>query len=183
MLYQETLYNLLSCMQEMGKLKREQIIKFFASELPPMQIRHLLDQMEINHKLIYDDSDDTYRFPGAPRFIPGWDKKMIYAFWVMVQTGSKNVVQLMRARYPSQIAFITPDNYLFDITVISSEQDAKLAQKIRNDHLARNEVDMTTHIGIVYRDSDIKLLDAYGFDLCARINPHTHEVTYTKFED
>ena len=182
MIYQETLYNLLSCMQEMGKLRRDQIIKFFASELPPMQVKHLLDQLEINHKLIYEESDDTYRFPGAPRYIPGWDKKMIQAFWILVQAGSTNVIQLMRARYPSQIAFISPDNHMFDITIIQSEQDAKLAQKIRNDHVARNEVDITTHIGIVNRDSDIKLLEAYGFDLCAKINPHNHDVVYTKFE-
>ena len=183
MIYQETLFNLMACMQEMGKLRRDQIIKFFASELPPMQVKHLLDQMTINHKLVYDEAEDTYRFPGAPRFIPGWDKKMIHAFWVLVQAGSQNVMEIMRARYPSQLAFISPDNHIFDITIISNEQDAKLAQKIRNDHVAKNEVDITTHIGIVYRDTDIKLLESYGFDLCAKINPNTHEVTYVKFEN
>lgn len=182
MIYQETIFNILTVMQEMGKLRRDQLIRFFARELPPMQVKHLLDQLEINHVIVYNEEDDSYRFPGAPKFTPDWDKKMILAFWVLVKAGSQNVMQVMRGRYPCQISFISSENQLFDVTVITSEQDARLASKVRNDHIAKNEVDITTHIGIVYRESDVKYLENYGFDLCAKVNPYTYDVTYTKFE-
>lgn len=182
MIYQETIYNIFTVMQEMGKLRRDQLIRFFASELPPMQTKHLLDQLEINHALIYDEENDTYKFPGAPKLVPDLEKKMITAFWVLVKAGSKSVMQVMRGRFPTQIAFISSDNNMYDVTVITTEQDAKLAQKVRNDHIAANEVDITTHIGIIYRESDIRFLENYGFDICARVNPTTFDVTYTKLE-
>lgn len=188
MLYQYTYRNIISLMQEMGKLRKDQIVKFFAKELAPMQTKHLLDQLEINHLLIYDEDEDTYRFIGAPKYKPDWEKRIIHAFWVLVSIGSNDIVQILRCRYPIQIAFITPDNNIYDITIITNEQEAQLAQVIFDRQTPRESNgkktdDVVVHIGVVYRESDIQLLDKYGFDVCAMIDQNTHEVKYSYFDE
>ena len=132
--------------------------------------------------LMIANSHHTYSFPGAPALSPELEKKSLLAFWVLVKAGSSSIVTIMRGRYPCQLAFIAHGNQIFDVTVINNEQDARLAQKIRNEYIAKNEVDITTHIGIVHRESDLKFLENYGFDFGARVNQNTHDIVYTRFD-
>ena len=77
MIYRYTIDNILSLMQNMGTLKREQIKRFFSSELEPNRVEYLLNQLAIKHILIYDEDADI-RIGKAAELRAGNDVAVIY---------------------------------------------------------------------------------------------------------
>ncbi len=182
MLYKYTIHNLLSLMQTAGTLKREQIKKFFSCELEPNRVEHLLNQLAIKHILSYNEKEDTFTFIGAAPYSDENSKKLIYSFWVLVAAGSNNVQEIMLTRYPTQFLFITPNNEAFDVTVVQSSHEALLAQRVRSESLSRGVSDIVTHVAVLYKKSDVKLLENCGFDCYCIIDPTTKDVKYYQIE-
>ena len=102
------------------------------------------------------------------------------AFWVLVAAGSNNVQEIILTRFPTQFLFITPDGDTFDVTVVESEHDALLAQRIRSETILRGVSDIVTHIAILHRPEDVSMLKNAGFDYYCLIDPVTKDVKYVQ---
>ena len=154
MVYKYTIDNILSLLQTVGTLTKEQIMRFFSSELADYRVEYLLNQLAIKHILVYDEEVDTFSFVGAAHYRKETQAKLMKAFWVLVAAGSNNVQEIILTRFPTQFLFITPDGDTFDVTVVESEHDALLAQRIRSETILRGVSDIVTHIAILHRPED-----------------------------
>lgn len=184
MLYRYTIDNILSLLQTVGTLKKEQIIRFFASELPAFHTENLLNQLAIKHILTYDAEADTFSFVGAAHYKKDVQERVMKAFWILVATGSSNVIEIMMTRYPTQFMFITnaeKDN-IFDVTVVNSENEALLAQRFRSESIIRDTSDIVSHIAILRRPEDAYMLKNAGFDSYCVIDPSTKDVKYFQLD-
>ena len=130
MVYKYTIDNILSLLQTVGTLTKEQIMRFFSGELADYRVEYLLDQLEIKHILKYDGEADTFSFVGAAHYQKETQAKLIRAFWILVAAGSNNVQEIILTRFPTQFLFITPAGDTYDVTVVESEHDALLAQRV-----------------------------------------------------
>ena len=147
MVYKYTIDNILSLLQTVGTLTKEQIMRFFSCELADYRVEYLLNQLAIKHILVYDED---------------------------------NVQEIILTRFPTQFLFITPDGDTFDVTVVESEHDALLAQRIRSETILRGVSDIVTHIAILHRPEDVSMLKNAGFDYYCLIDPVTKDVKYVQ---
>jgi len=178
MIYRYTIDNILTLMQNMGTLKREQIKRFFSSELEPNRVEYLLNQLAIKHILIYDEDADTFSFVGAAPYSKDASERLMRAFWVLVAAGSSNVQEIMLTRYPTQLLFISPENDAYDVTVVNTSHEAILAQRVRSETIMRGVSDIVTHVAVLQKKSDVTLLQNCGFDCYCTIDPLTQDVKY-----
>lgn len=183
MIFRYTSDNIMSLMQTVGTLQKDQIIGFFKHELPEYRIKYLLNQLTIKHILVYNEETDYYSFVGAAHFREETQKKQIRAFWVLVAAGSSNVLQILIPEYPTQFLFIGTNEEVYDVTIVESHHDALLAQRIRSNSLFRGVSDPVTHTAILRRAEDVKMLEGCGFDNYCTIDPTTKEVTYYRIDD
>lgn len=184
MLYRFTIDNILTLLQTVGTLSKEQITRFFASELPASRVEGLLNQLAIKNILKYDKEADTFSFVGAAYYKKEAQDRVMKAFWVLVATGSENIIEIMMTRYPTQFLFITnaeKDN-VFDVTVVNSEHEALLAQRVRSEFQIRDVSDIVSHIAILRRPEDAYMLKNAGFDSYCVIDPSTKEVKYFQLD-
>ena len=182
MIYRYTIDNILSLMQNMGTLKREQIKRFFSSELEPNRVEYLLNQLAIKHILIYNEDADTFSFVGAAPYSKDASDRLITAFWVLVAAGSNNVQEIILTRFPTQFLFITPAGDTYDVTVVESEHDALLAQRVRSETILRGVSDIVTHLAVLNRPEDAVMLKNAGFDYYCLIDPATKDVKYVQLD-
>lgn len=183
MIYKYTIDNILSLMQNMGTLGKEQLKRFFSSELEPNRVEYLLNQLEIKHILIPDKKDETYTFVGAAPYSKDSAERLMTAFWVLVAAGSINVREVILTRYPTQFLFITHDNNAYDVTVVYTEHEAILAQRVRSETIVRGLKDIVTHVAILRSREDAKLLKNCGFDNYCIIDPLTKNVKYYQLDN
>ena len=61
MVYRYTIDNIISLLQTVGTLSKEQIMRFFSGELADYRVEYLLNQLAIKHILIYDEQEDFTR--------------------------------------------------------------------------------------------------------------------------
>lgn len=183
MVYKYTIDNILSLMQNMGTLEKEQIKRFFASELEPNRVEYLLNQLEIKHILIYDQEAETYTFVGAAPYEKESAKRLMKAFWVLVAAGSSSVQEIILTRYPTQFLFITHDNDAYDVTVVETAHEAILAQRVRSETIVRGVSDIVTHVAVLNNQEDAKLLKNCGFDNYCVIDPLTKNVKYYQLDN
>ena len=185
MLYRYTIDNILSLLQTVGTLYKEQIVRFFAPELPAFHVVNLLNQLVVKHILIYDAEADTFSFIGAAHYEKNVQERVMKAFWVLAATGSADVIEIVMTRYPTQFMFITnkeSDN-CFDVTVVNSEHEALVAQRMRSIELIRDTSDVVSHIAVLRRPEDANMLKNAGFDMYCVIDPKTKEVKYYNLEE
>ena len=180
MVYKYTIDNILSLLQTVGTLTKEQIMRFFSCELADYRVEYLLNQLAIKHILVYDEEADTFSFVGAAHYRKETQAKLMKAFWVLVAAGSNNVQEIILTRFPTQFLFITPDGDTFDVTIVESEHDALLAQRIRSETILRGVSDIVTHIAILHRPEDVSMLKNAGFDYYCLIDPVTKDVKYVQ---
>ena len=183
MVYRYTIDNIMSLMQNVGTLERQQIKTFFSAELAPNKVEHFLDQLAIKHILIYNKERDTYSFIGTPQMSPDVSRRLLYAFWVIAALGSNNVQELFITRFPTQYLVITTENDVYDITVVETFHDAVLAQRIRSETLCKGLPDIINHIAVLGREIEITNLKNCGFDCYCTIDPVTKTVKYRQIED
>lgn len=183
MVYKYTIDNILSLMQTMGTLNKEQLKRFFASELEPNRVEYLLNQLEIKHILIHHPADDTFSFVGAAPYNTDSAKRLMRAFWVLVAAGSNSVQEVILTRYPTQFLFITPDNEAFDVTVVETPHEALLAQRVRGETIVRGVSDVVTHVAVLRSPDHVKYLKNCGFDCYCTIDPVTHNVKYYQLDN
>lgn len=184
MLYKYTIDNLVSLMQTVGTLKKEQIIRFFSAELAPYRIEYLLNQLLIKHIFTYNETTDCYSFVGAAHYKDEPQEMVMRAFWPLVAAGSNNVREVILPQYSSaQILFITHDNKAFDVAVIHTHHDALVSQRVRSELIPRGEKDVVSHVAVLKRKEDAKILDGCGFDNICIIDPSSKNVSYIEVED
>lgn len=182
MVYEYTIDSIISLMQTVGTLTKEQIMRFFSSELPGFRVEYLLNQLAIKHILIYDPEAETFTFVGAAHYKKETQVKLMKAFWILVAAGSSNVQEIILTRFPTQFLFITPTGDTYDVTVIESEHEALLAQRIRSETLLRGVSDIVTHLAILDRPEDAAMLKNAGFDYYCLIDPATKDVRYVQLD-
>ena len=90
MVYKYTIDNIISLLQTVGTLTKEQIMRFFSGELADYRVEYLLNQLAIKHILIYDEEADTFSFVGAAHYRKESQEKLIKSFWILVAAGSSN---------------------------------------------------------------------------------------------
>ena len=178
MVYRYTIDNILSLMQNVGRLERLQLKTFFSAELAPNKVEYLLNQLAVKHILIYNQEKDDYTFIGTPQMSADVSRRLVYAFWVVAALGSTNVQEVFITRFPTQYLVITSGNEVYDITVVETLHDAVLAQRIRSETLCKGVPDITNHIAVLIQDMDIKTLKNCGFDCYCTIDPTTKAVKY-----
>ena len=182
MVYQYTIDNIISMLQTVGTLTKEQIMRFFSSELPDYRVEYLLNQLAIKHILIYDEEAETFSFIGAAHYKKETQAKLMKAFWILVAAGSNNVQEVILTRYPTQFLFITPTGDAYDVTVVESEHDALLAQRVRCETLLRGVSDIVTHLAVLRRQEDASMLKNAGFDYYCVIDPASKDVRYVQMD-
>ena len=176
MLYRYTIDNLLSLMQTVGTLKKEQIVRYFMHELPDYRVEYLLNQLVIKHILVFDEATECYSFVGAAHFKKETQDKLIRAFWVLVAAGSGSIQEIMIPHYPTQFLAILHTGKVFDVTVVDSPHDALLAQRIRSESLFRGVSDIVTHVALLRRADDVYMLSGCGFDNYCLVDPSIPEI-------
>ena len=70
-------------LQTVGTLSKEQIMRFFSSELPDYRVEYLLNQLAIKHILIYDEEAETFSFIGAAHYKKETQAKLMKAFFML----------------------------------------------------------------------------------------------------
>ena len=166
MVYRYTIDNILSLMQNVGRLERLQLKTFFSAELAPNKVEYLLNQLAVKHILIYNQEKDDYTFIGTPQMSADVSRRLVYAFWVVAALGSTNVQEVFITRFPTQYLVITTGNEVYDIT------------RVRSETLCKGVPDITNHIAVLIQDMDIKTLKNCGFDCYCTIDPTTKAVKY-----
>lgn len=182
MVYKFTIDNIISLLQTVGTLTKEQIMRFFSGELADYRVEYLLNQLAIKHILTYDEEEDTFSFVGAAHYRKESQEKLIKAFWILVAAGSSNVQEIILPRFPTQFLFITPTGDTYDVTVVESEHDALLAQRVRSETILRGVSDIVTHLAVLRRPEDAVMLKNAGFDYYCLIDPATKDVKYVQLD-
>ena len=85
-------------------------------------------------------------------------------------------------RASNQFVFITNDGNIFDVTVVNSESEALLAQRIRSETIIRDVSDIVSHIAVLRRPEDAYMLKGAGFDNFCVIDPATKDVKYYQLD-
>lgn len=181
MIYEDTAHNMIALMHTVGTLYRKQIFKFFSDEMSTSQQQRLLNEMVKHNLLKYDPETDRYTFSGSPKVKEEFLRRRLYAFWVIANMGSNNVVQIDLLPYPFQFSVIDIDNHPYDIMACYSEDDAMLAQRSWDTQLVKGYPDNVNHIALVAWESVGKSIAKYGFDSYCTLNKDTLNVSYRQF--
>ena len=157
----------------MGVLQREQLLRFFSDENDPGSVSRLLKKLENYSFIRYDSEADRYAYNSADLKVDEIRRRVIRAFWVVAQCGSREVLQLFQLDYPSQIMFITAGNIPYEITVCYSENDAMLTERTRRLHAVSGERDCVNHVAVVPDRELGERLGKYGFDCWCTLDPES----------
>ena len=186
MIYKYTENNIIALLQSVGTLQEAQLIRFFSDELQPIRVRYLLERMAMDHTIIYNKENGTYSAIGTPEVIDEIAERRILAFWAVANMGSNGVYEIMTVRYPVQYLVIGPNAVSYDITVVESEIEARVASRVMAESLLRGVEDDINHIAVLRRPSDINKLKSVliesGFDCYCTIDPKTKHPTYVAFD-
>ncbi len=182
MMYEYTQYNLISLMQSVGTLEREQLVRFFSDEMSQARIGKMLEKLVLANYLKYDPATEQYTYHAAPEIKKDIVDRKILAFWPLASWGSNSLLQIYPLDYPSQFMAITPDNIVYDITVCRSTNEAQIAKTVRDLHAVKGVADDINHMAVVTSASIGEQLRPYGFDMYCTIHPFSHEPSYTMLE-
>lgn len=174
----------LSLLQNLGALEREQILRFFSAEVPATRLEVILKHLDDYSMINYNKATDTYAFHSDPLELSQKQKLVISAFWIAAANGSHQTLELCRVEYPQQYLFVDTRNLAFDVTMVYDENTASLAYRLRKARLPQGVPDLVTHLGVV-RNHELgaKLIVNYGFDYYVMVNPETKEITYYDYEE
>ncbi len=179
MIYEYTRFNVISLMQSVGTLEREQLVRFFSDEMQEVRLKKLLETLVLTNYLKYDENRERYSYHASPALSEDVTERKIHAFWPLACWGSRSVLQIYPLDYPSQFMAITPDNLVYDITVCRTPNDAQLAKTVRELQAVRGVPDDINHMAVVLSAEVGEKLKVYGFDMYCIIDPFTHTPDYT----
>ena len=186
MIYKYTERNIEALLQSVGTLEEDQLIRFFADELQPNRVKYLLNQLSMDHVITCDKEHKTYSSLGAPDVIDEVAERRILAFWAIANMGSNSVYEIMTTRYPTQYLVIGPDAVTYDLSVVETPTEARVASRVFAESLMRGVEDDITHIAVLRRPSDVEKLKSVliesGFDCCVTIDFETKKPTYVTFD-
>ena len=186
MIYKYTEKNIIALLQSVGTLEEAQLIRFFSDELQPIRVQYLLNQLVLDHEITFDKEHKTYSALGTPEVIDEIAERRILAFWPIANMGSNGVYEVMTTRYPSQYLVIAPDAVTYDLTVIETPMEARVASRVMAESLLRGVEDDINHIAVLRRPSDIESLRSVliecGFDCYCTIDFNTKKPTYVTFD-
>lgn len=182
MIYEFTEHNLISLMQNVGTLDRDQLIRFFSDEMSETRIKKMLDKMVLQNFLKFDLKSNRYTYHAYPELKPDIIDKKIRAFWPIASWGSNEITQIYVLKYPFQYMVVTPENIAYDITVCSSTAEAQLAKNLWMRYAIAGVPDDVNHMAVVTSDKLGEQLQAYGFDMYCTLDSISHEPNYTLYE-
>lgn len=186
MIYKYTENNIIALLQDVGTLEEAQLIRFFADELQPIRVKYLLNELTLNREITHDKEHNTYSALGTPALIDEVLDRRILAFWVVANMGSNGVYEVFTTRYPTQFMVITPDAVTYDLSVIETPMEARIASRVMAESLLRGVEDDVNHVAVLRRPSDVEKLRSVliesGFDCCCTVDYQTKKVTYISFD-
>jgi hypothetical protein len=186
MIYNYTETNIVSLLQSVGTLEEGQLVRFFSSELQPIRVKYLLNELVLNRVITFDKDHCTYSAVGTPSVIDEIVERRILAFWAVANMGSNGVYEILTTRYPTQFLVIAPDATTYDFTVIESDLEARVAARVLAESLMRGVEDDINHVAVLRRPSEVERLRSVlietGFDCCCTIDYQTKAVSYVTFD-
>lgn len=144
-----TRQNIQDILKKMGTLDVEQIERFFRNAPDAQNVLYYIKEMVAMRLCEYDATQDRVTWHTAPAMKPEAIARRILAFWVVAYFGFENIREVLPLHYPSQIFFITQDNKCYDLTVCTSEVEAKHAVIVRDTLKKKDDEDEVNHIAIV----------------------------------
>jgi hypothetical protein len=149
-------------------------------------VKYLLNELTLNREITYDKDRKLYTAVGAPSVIDEVMERRIFAFWAVANMGSNGVYEILTTRYPTQFLVIAPDATTYDITVVETELEARVASRVMAESLLRGVEDDINHIAVLRRPTDIDRLRSVlietGFDCYCTIDFESKSVSYGTFD-
>lgn len=164
MLYELTSDNIIALVRAVGYINREQLLRFFSDATDPSVTDYYIDQLCKTRMFDYDENKNIVSWHMACPISDNEIKRRVRALWVVASFKSKNIRDITLLSYPLQFMFVTHEEDVYDLAVLSSKEEAAVAQrKLRGLRIEGVEDDIN-HIAIVDTETLGKSLGNYGFD-------------------
>lgn len=165
MIFEYTRDNIMYLMSNIEYASISQLIRFFSDTEDRENVSYYIKKLIAGRDLVLVNADrGLIKIRKASPINDAFISARVRAFWLIAEMKSRNITDVFRMQYPSQLGFITANNECYDITICDTLIHAQLAKKKRDEELAKGTIDQVSHIAIV-RDTDIgNQLAAYGFD-------------------
>lgn len=164
MLYESTPDNMTALVRTVGYISKEQMLRFFRDVDDPVRNDYFIKQLWKNRLFDIDDAKGIISWHMGPKINEREIKRRIRAFWVIASFKSKNIRDVILLSYPFQFMFVTHNNEVYDIAVLSSKEEATVAQRKLSMWRVEGVEDDVNHIAIVGTEAFGKTLEPYGFD-------------------
>lgn len=165
MLYESTPNNMIAMVRSVGYVGRDQLVRFFSDVADSVRIEYYIKQLGKSRLFDIDEAKNIISWHMGPKINEREIKRRIRAFWVIASSfRSEGIRDVTLLPYPSQFMFVTHKNEVYDLTVLSSKEEATVAQRKHSMWKIDGVEDDVNHIVIVDSEALGKSLDAYGFD-------------------
>lgn len=164
MLYESTLDNILALVHATGYIQKEQLLRFFSDVKDSINVEYYLAQLVKNRLMDCDERTNIISWHGIRKIRSSEVQRRIQSLWILVSFRSMNVRDITLLPYPAQYMFVTHANDVYDVTTISSREEAAVAQKKMRLGQIEGVEDDVNHIAIVDNEALGQELGPYGFD-------------------
>lgn len=169
MLYESTAHNMWLLVRTMGYLRKEQIMQFFSDVDDRNNLDFYLEKLIKDR--IFDLSEDQQfvSFHTTPKIKTPEIKNRIRAFYIPATFKSKRVREISLMSYPAVLEFVTYENEVYDVSVITCRSDAQIGREHRIKLLVKtvdtNEpIDDVVHVAIVPNAAVGKEIAPFDYD-------------------
>lgn len=165
--------NLKDLVQRLPAMVPEQLVYFFRDSVSESKAQAMVDTMIINHEIVMTSETKYYQSHLAPFRKREFLKNFVKAFWVIADFGSNNIRFITEAEYPAQYIFVSPDDTVYDITVLESEEMAALGKRVRDLQRVGDGDDAVNHLAVINDSADIEIYREYGYDFFYTVDMKT----------
>ncbi|MDD6484019.1 MAG: DUF5697 family protein [Clostridiales bacterium] len=161
--------NILDFVNEFGLVHEDQVTAFYRKEFKEEEsIKWSLQNLVSRHKLVYDGNTNTYSTYNLHlKRDPTHQRLLTKSAWIMSAFQPQDVRSINALSYPLQLAIITNDDVMFDVTVIEKFNENTVFPHIKR--VLGGTVDdeyeqKIVHIAMVNDDDKGQECKKYGFD-------------------
>lgn len=167
-------------MRTMGTLEVSQVERFFRNAPDIANLNLYVSRFVGYHIFDYSETKKRLSYHSFPATKDDIVNRRITAFWIPASFGYDNVREIILLKYPSQILFISEDNEVYDVTVCTCEEDASIAERIREHYATKGIEDDVNHIAVV-RNADLgREALKHGFDSYCILDEYKHPTYYNE---
>lgn len=164
MRYTNEIQNVRYILRSVNDCTEQQLILFLSDVMCAERVRLLLTTFKDAREIDWEPITGKIHWRGGAEFSRNDRDLNIYAFWVIATVKFMSVRDIRLQEYPTQFMFITEDNMIHDITVVTDRSIAYAARKRWEDSNTKEMPDMTSHIALVFDEDGAREIAPYGFD-------------------